>query len=179
MSNSDKPGVSRVIDKRMARKLIQELQVRAGWRVQRLAAPSRPTRYLPPSLQTKTVATSTSASVERVMSPQAVALAKRQLDRRERDRPSPKHPSPKAALEAYPRIVERLCQLWGFREIRPYLESLVLVETSRIERQGLDPRAQEELMFLFGLAEDCSRLLFAPEERAPTLELSELYHFAR
>jgi hypothetical protein len=172
MSNSEKPGVSRVIDKRVARRLIQELQVRAGWRVPRLAAPSRPARYLPRSLQTRTA--DASVSVERVMSPQVVALAKRQLDRRERNRSSPK-----AALEAYPRIVERLCQLWGFREVRPYLESLVLVEASRIERQGLDPRAQEELMFLFGLAEDCSRLLFAPEERAPTLELSELYHFAR
>jgi hypothetical protein len=104
MSNSEKPGASRVIDKRVARKLIQELQVRAGWRVQRLAAPSRPARYLPQSLQTRTV--DASVSVERVMSPQVVALAKRQLDRRERNRPSPK-----AALEAYPRIVERLCQL--------------------------------------------------------------------
>jgi hypothetical protein len=177
MSNTAKRATSRVIDKRMARKLIQELQVRAGWRVQRLSAPSRPTRYLPPSLQARTV--DAGASVERVMSPQAVALAKRQLNRRERNRPSPKRLSSEAALEAYPRIVGRLCQLWGFREIRPYLESLVLVEASRIERQGLDPRAQEELMFLYGLTEDYSRLLFAPEERSPALELSALYHFAR
>lgn len=172
MSSAKNPGASRIIDKRVARRLIQELQVRAGWRVKRLAAPSRPERNLPKPLR-KEVA-DPAASGERMVSPQALALAKRQLGGRE-----PERPGPKAALEAYPRIAERVCHLWGFRELRPYLESMVLIEASRVERQGLEPKAQEELMFLYGLIDDFSGVLFAPEEREPPIELSQLYHFAR
>jgi hypothetical protein len=160
------------MDKQVARLLIKHLQVRTRARVQRLAAPPRASHDTPSAPQSQ--ASDSGLRAERVMSPQAVALAKRQLDRN-----AFRHPNVAASIEAYPRIVERLCQLWGYREIRPYLEGLVLVEASRVERQGLDPKAQEELMFLYQLTEDRAELLFALEERDAEMELSALYHFAR
>jgi hypothetical protein len=64
-----------------------------------------------------------------------------------------------AAIEAYPHISDRICALWGYPEIWPYLERLVLIEANRSGRQGFPLEVQAELMVLYQLIVDHPRLI--------------------
>lgn len=59
-----------------------------------------------------------------------------------------------AAIERYPHITQRICALWGYPELRDYLETLVMIETDRGGRQGFPLEVQEELMALCQLVID-------------------------
>ena len=56
----------------------------------------------------------------------------------------------RAALEDYPRISQRIQQLWGTPECEAYLTSLVI--DTRGNRQGFPPPIMEELLYLGRLA---------------------------
>jgi hypothetical protein len=56
----------------------------------------------------------------------------------------------RAALEDYPRISERIQQLWGTPDCEAYLNSLVI--DTRGNRQGFPPPIMEELLYLGRLA---------------------------
>jgi hypothetical protein len=64
-----------------------------------------------------------------------------------------------AAIEAYPHISDRICALWGYPEIWPYLERLVLIEANRTGRTGFPLDVQAELMALYQLIVDHPRLI--------------------
>ena len=66
-------------------------------------------------------------------------------------------------LEArYPRILERIAQLWGTSELDGYLQELLLDD--RGGRQGFASEVMRDLMFLHGLHVDCKER--TPEDGA-------------
>lgn len=62
-----------------------------------------------------------------------------------------RHPNryPNRLNQQYPRILERIAQLWGTSQIDKYLQDLLL--DTRGGRQGFAPEVMSELMFLQGL----------------------------
>ncbi len=74
----------------------------------------------------------------------------------EEDKPKPKRTGPaervfvRAALEAYPHIVEAVCIFWGGRECDTYLSKLVI--DTRGGRRGFPREVMDELLFLTEVA---------------------------
>jgi hypothetical protein len=74
----------------------------------------------------------------------------------EGDKPKPKRTGPpervfvRAALEAYPHIVESVCIFWGGRECDTYLSKLVI--DTRGGRRGFPQEVMDELLFLTEVA---------------------------
>lgn len=74
----------------------------------------------------------------------------------EEDKPKPKRTGPperalvRAALEAYPHIIESVCLFWGGRECDTYLSKLVI--DTRGGRRGFPQEVMDELLFLAEVA---------------------------
>lgn len=110
----------------------------------------------------------------RVIPPQQAESLIRQLREATR-RDSRAH----AYLEDLPRIRDRVCDLWGYREIRRYLEELLLVDPSRVERDGFPEEVEQELAFLYQLLLDQHHLVMRAGEDITLPRLSALYSFDR
>jgi hypothetical protein len=110
----------------------------------------------------------------RVIPPQqAESLIRRMQDASRRDSRAHAH------LEDFPRIRDRVCNLWGYREIRRYLEELLVVDPSRVERDGFPEEVEQELAFLYQLLVDQHNLLMRAGEDITLPPLSALYSFDR
>lgn len=62
----------------------------------------------------------------------------------------------------HPRILERIAQLWGTRQLDGYLQELLI--DSRGGRQGFAPEVMSDLMFLHGLHIDSMQRTSAPAD---------------
>jgi hypothetical protein len=110
----------------------------------------------------------------RVIPPQqAESLIRRMQEARRRDSRARAH------LEDLPRIRDRVCDLWGYREIRRCLEELLLVDPSRVERDGFPEGVELELAFLYQLLLDQRDLIMRDGEDITLPPLSALYSFER
>jgi hypothetical protein len=111
---------------------------------------------------------------QRVIPPQQAELLIRRL--REVAR---RESQVRADLEDFPRVRDRLCSLWGYREARRYLEELLLVDPDRVSREGFPEELEQELAFLYQLLVDQRHLLLRPGEDITIPPVSSLYSFDR
>jgi hypothetical protein len=82
-------------------------------------------------------------------------------------------------VEDFPRVRDRICTLWGYREARQYLEELLLVDPERIERSGFPAEVEQELAFLYQLLVDQRDLVLCAGEDITIPPISSLYSFDR
>jgi hypothetical protein len=69
-----------------------------------------------------------------------------------------------AGIEAFPRVVKTVTALWRYPEGMKYLEELILVEDGR-RRSGFPTEVQEEIIFLYEILVDQSRVLTLHERK--------------